>query len=34
MQFIIGEADYDEAVRSLHNRLIEPHDYGEAICIA
>ncbi len=34
MQFVIDEADYEEAVRSLHNNLIEPHDYGDAICLA
>ncbi len=32
MQFIIEEADYNNAVKALHNRLIEPHDYGDAIC--
>jgi len=34
MQFIINEADYERAVKSLHRGLIEPHDYGEAICAA
>lgn len=34
MQFIIDEADYERAVKSLHHSLIEPHDYGEAICAA
>lgn len=34
MQFVIDEADYEQAVISLHNDLIEPHDYGEAICAA
>jgi aspartate kinase len=34
MQFIINESDYEQAVRSLHNDLIEPHDYGDAICLA
>ncbi len=34
MQFIIDEGDYEKAVASLHNELIEPHDYGEAICAA
>ncbi len=32
MQFIIEETDYDNAVKALHSRLIEPHDYGDAIC--
>lgn len=34
MQFMIEEADYNEAVKSLHTCLVEPHDYGEAICAA
>ncbi len=34
MQFIINEGDYDDAVKHLHTSLIEPHDYGEAICVA
>ena len=34
MQFIIDEADYDDTVRSLHCRLVEPYNYGEAICAA
>jgi aspartate kinase len=34
MQFIIDESDYDETVRSLHCRLVEPYDYGVAICVA
>jgi len=34
MQFIIDDDAYEEAVRSLHNGLIEPHNYGEAICAA
>ncbi len=34
MQFIVDEADYDQAVINLHQRLIEPHGYGEAICAA
>ncbi len=32
MQFIIEETDYNNAVKALHNQLIEPHDYGDAIC--
>lgn len=34
MQFIINETDYDAAVKCLHVSLIEPHDYGAAICAA
>lgn len=34
MQFIIDDEDYEGAVRSLHNGLIEPHNYGAAICAA
>lgn len=34
MQFIVDESDYNNAVISLHQRLVEPHDYGEAICAA
>ena len=34
VQFIIDEADYKKAVMSLHYHLVEPHDYGDAICEA
>ncbi len=34
MQFILDDDDYEKAVKSLHGRLIEPHNYGEAICAA
>ena len=34
MQFIVDEGDYNGAIKSLHNTLIEPHDYGAAICLA
>jgi aspartate kinase len=34
MQFIVDEADYDEAVKSLHAALVEVHDHGQAICLA
>ncbi len=34
MQFIIDEADYNNAVTSLHKRLVEPYNYGDAICAA
>jgi len=34
MQFIINEDDYDAAIQSLHRKLVEVHDHGEAICLA
>ncbi|UTW04495.1 aspartate kinase [Amphritea atlantica] len=34
MQFVIEEADYDHAVKSLHKALVEVHDHGRAICLA
>ncbi len=34
MQFIINEDDYDEAVKSLHESLVEVYDHGRAICLA
>jgi len=34
MQFVINEDDYEAAVRSLHQRLVEIHDHGSAICLA
>lgn len=34
MQFVVQEGDYETAVRSLHNCLIEPHNHGYAICAA
>ncbi|WP_188150057.1 aspartate kinase [Teredinibacter waterburyi] len=34
MQFIIEEGDYDEAILALHQKLIEVHDHGSAICLA
>ena len=34
MQFIVDAADYERAVRALHSGLIEPHNYGDAICAA
>jgi aspartate kinase len=34
IQFIIDEEAYPAAVRALHRCLIEPHDYGVAICAA
>jgi aspartate kinase len=32
IQFIVDEEHYEDAVKALHYSLIEPHDYGEAIC--
>jgi aspartate kinase len=32
IQFVIDEDDYEESIKSLHYQLIEPHDYGDAIC--
>ncbi|WP_226646470.1 aspartate kinase [Microbulbifer variabilis] len=34
MQFIVNESDYDVAVRTLHEALVEVHDHGTAICLA
>jgi aspartate kinase len=34
MQFVVEEDDYELAVKSLHKRLIETHNHGEAICVA
>lgn len=34
IQFIIDESSYQDAIRALHSCLIEPHDYGAAICVA
>lgn len=34
MQFILDEADYDLAVKSLHKELVEVHNHGRAICLA
>jgi aspartate kinase len=34
MQFIVNEDDYQEAVRNLHQCLVEVHDHGRAICLA
>jgi aspartate kinase len=32
IQFIVDEDMYKQAVKALHYGLVEPHDYGEAIC--
>jgi aspartate kinase len=32
IQFIVDEESYEDAIRALHNGLIEPHDYGDALC--
>jgi aspartate kinase len=34
MQFIINVDDYEQAIKSLHNCLVEVHDHGRAICLA
>ena len=34
MQFVIDEKQYEDAVRSLHQCLVEVHDHGRAICLA
>ncbi|WP_233071130.1 aspartate kinase [Motilimonas eburnea] len=34
MQFVVNEADYDVAVKSLHAALVEVHNHGQAICLA
>jgi aspartate kinase len=34
MQFVVNEADYEPAVKSLHEALVEIHDHGRAICLA
>ncbi|GAB5452184.1 MAG: aspartate kinase [Halioglobus sp.] len=34
IQFVIDEADYEAAIRSLHECLVEVHDHGAAICLA
>jgi len=34
MQFVVMEEDYEAAINSLHQRLVEVHDHGRAICLA
>ncbi len=34
IQFILADEDYDKAIQSLHAKLIEVHNHGEAICTA
>ncbi|AHC15504.1 aspartate kinase [Salinispira pacifica] len=34
MRFVIAEDDFDQAVKSLHSRLVEVHDHGRAITLA
>jgi len=34
MQFVVKEDDYEAAVKSLHQRLVEVHNHGTAICLA
>jgi len=32
MQFFVNETDYEKAIKSLHENLIEVHNHGKAIC--
>ena len=34
MQFVINEADYELAIKSLHHCLVEVHHHGRAISLA
>ncbi|WP_461480444.1 aspartate kinase [Porticoccus sp.] len=34
MQFVINEAHWEDAIKSLHQCLVEVHDHGRAICLA
>lgn len=34
MQFVVQDADYDAAIKSMHRALVEVHDHGRAICLA
>ncbi|GGB14582.1 aspartate kinase [Agarivorans gilvus] len=34
IQLVVKEADYEQAVKSLHAELVEVHDHGRAICLA
>lgn len=34
MQFVVGEDDYERAIRALHRKLVEPLDHGRAITLA
>jgi aspartate kinase len=34
MQFVVREEDYESAIRSLHECLVEVHNHGKAICLA
>ena len=34
IQIIVNDDDYEVAIRSLHETLVEPHDHGRAICLA
>ncbi len=33
MQFFVNDADYEKTVKALHQRLIEVHNHGKAICV-
>ncbi|MDB4837790.1 aspartate kinase [Marinomonas sp.] len=34
MQFVVDEEDYEKAICSLHEELVESHNHGRAICLA
>jgi aspartate kinase len=34
MQFVVEESSYENAIRSMHQALVEVHDHGLAICAA
>ena len=34
MQFVVDENDYELAIKSLHQCLVEVHEHGKAICLA
>lgn len=34
IRFILRESDYETAILALHNRLVEIHNHGPAICLA
>ena len=33
MQFYVNDADYEKTIKALHQRLIEVHNHGTAICV-
>jgi aspartate kinase len=34
MQFVVEDAEYENAIKRLHAALVEVHDHGTAICLA